>query len=104
MSLRLTSLKVVESGPAVKRTAPDHHFFDNLANSAYIRAADLAQSPGRAGAPALLPFSAPTLWRKVKNGSFPRPVKLSQRVTAWQVGSVRSWIAAQTLEVGEVQS
>ncbi|WP_335622424.1 helix-turn-helix transcriptional regulator [Acidovorax carolinensis] len=43
-----------------------------------------------------MPFSAPTLWRKVKNRTFPAPVRLSERVTAWKVGDVRSWIAAQT--------
>jgi len=80
------------------------NWFDLQANNAFVRVADLVQCPGRTNSLAPLPFSAPTLWRKVKNGSFPRPVKLSQRVTAWQVGSVRSWIAAQTLEVGEVQS
>ena len=80
------------------------NWFDLQANNAFVRVADLVQCPGSTNNLAPLPFSAPTLWRKVKNGSFPRPVKLSQRVTAWQVGSVRSWIAAQTLESGEVQS
>ena len=49
--------------------------------------------------PAPLPFSAPTLWRKVKEGTFPRPHKLSERVTAWRVGSVREWMAAQEAQV-----
>jgi predicted DNA-binding transcriptional regulator AlpA len=30
----------------------------------------------------ILPFSAATLWRKVKIGEFPKPVKLSKRITA----------------------
>ena len=42
--------------------------------------------------PSILPFSPATLWRKVKNGSFPKPVKLSDRVTAWRVSDVRDWI------------
>jgi len=42
-----------------------------------------------------LPFSAPTLWRKVKAGTFPKPVKLSERVTGFQVGAVRAWMASQ---------
>ncbi len=45
--------------------------------------------PGRAG---LVPFSAPTLWRRVKAGQFPAPVKLSERVTAWRVEDVRAWM------------
>ncbi|MHB8949177.1 MAG: helix-turn-helix transcriptional regulator [Rhodoferax sp.] len=54
------------------------------------------QSPKRPDTPAPLPFSAPTLWRKVKAGTFPKPVKLSERVTGFQVGAVRAWMAAQS--------
>ncbi len=42
----------------------------------------------------VLPFSAATLWRKVKNHTFPAPVKLSAGVTAWKAEEVRAWIAA----------
>ena len=69
--------------------------FDALPDSAFIRESQLVQSPKRPDVPAPLPFSAPTLWRKVKAGTFPAPVKLSDRVTAWKVGSVRAWMAAQ---------
>jgi predicted DNA-binding transcriptional regulator AlpA len=31
----------------------------------------------------LLPFSAPTLWRKCKQGDFPKPQKISANVTVW---------------------
>ena len=68
--------------------------FDALPDSAFIRESQLVQSPKRPDTPAPLPFSAPTLWRKVKAGTFPAPVKLSERVTAWNVGSVRAWIAS----------
>ena len=67
--------------------------FDSLPDSAFIRESQLVQSPKRPDTPAPLPFSAPTLWRKVKAGTFPKPVKLSERVT-WNVGSVRAWIAS----------
>ncbi|MDM0077471.1 AlpA family phage regulatory protein [Variovorax sp. J2P1-59] len=70
--------------------------FDALPDSAFIRESQLVQSPKRPEMPAPLPFSAPTLWRKVKSGTFPAPCKLSERVTAWNVGDVRAWIKAQT--------
>ncbi|HPW29535.1 MAG TPA: AlpA family phage regulatory protein [Rhodoferax sp.] len=70
--------------------------FDQLPDSAFIRESKLVQSPKRPDAQAILPFSAPTLWRKVKNGTFPKPHRLSERVTAWQVGSIRTWLADQT--------
>lgn len=41
----------------------------------------------------ILPFSAATLWRKAKSGDFPRPIKLSERITAWKVAEVLEWIA-----------
>lgn len=69
--------------------------FDALPDSAFLRESQLVQSPRRPGAPAPLPFSAPTLWRKVKNGTFPKPLKLSDRITAWKVGDVRRWISEQ---------
>jgi prophage regulatory protein len=69
--------------------------FDALPDSAFIRESQLVQSPKRPDTPAPLPFSAPTLWRKVKAGTFPKPIKLSDRVTAWNVGTVRAWMTAQ---------
>lgn len=44
---------------------------------------------------ALIPFSRASVWRKVKAGTFPQPVKLSERVTAWKAEDVRAWIEAQ---------
>lgn len=46
--------------------------------------------------PGILPFSSPTLWRMVKAGKFPAPVKLSERVTAWRVEDVRAWMQTRT--------
>ncbi len=42
--------------------------------------------------PGIVPFSAATLWRKVKSKDFPAPVKLSERITAWRVEDVREWL------------
>lgn len=82
------------AGHTVSRAiAPD---FDALPDSAFLRESQLVQSPKRPDTPVPLPFSAPTLWRKVKAGTFPKPVKLSERVTAWRVGDIRAWVAKQT--------
>jgi len=70
--------------------------FDTLPDSAFIREAQLVQSPKRPTTPAPLPFSAPTLWRLVAAGKFPKPIKLSERVTCWNVGTVRAWMTAQS--------
>ena len=96
MSSKPTSPKtpIASSIPAKKATI-HQSVFDALPDSAYIRESQLVQSPKRPGTPAPLPFSAPTLWRKVKAGTFPKPIKLSERVTAWNVGTVRAWMTAQ---------
>jgi len=61
--------------------------FDNLPESGYVRQAQLI--------PDVVPFSSATLWRRVKLGEFPKPIKLSTRVTAWRVADVRAFLQAQ---------
>lgn len=62
--------------------------FDSLPGSALIRERQLTNG--------ILPFSSATLWRKVKTGTFPQPIRLTDgRVTAWKIGDVRAWLAAQ---------
>ncbi|ABM37949.1 helix-turn-helix transcriptional regulator [Polaromonas naphthalenivorans] len=96
MSRKETTLKkpTVPAIPALKATLPQS-VFDAMPDGGYIREAGLVPSPKRPGVPVPLPFSAPTLWRKVREGTFPAPVKLSERVTAWRVGTIRAWLTAQ---------
>ena len=56
---------------------------DGLPNGGFIRQKELLK---------VVPFSHATLWRKVSNGSFPRPFHLSEKVTAWNVAEIRSWL------------
>ena len=96
MSSKPTSPKtpIASSIPAQKATI-HQSVFDALPDSAFIREAQLVQSPKRPGVPAPLPFSAPTLWRMAAAGTFPKPIKLSARVTCWRVSEVRAWMTAQ---------
>jgi predicted DNA-binding transcriptional regulator AlpA len=41
----------------------------------------------------LVGFSASTLWRKVKAGTFPKPIKLGANMTAWRVEEVHQWMS-----------
>jgi prophage regulatory protein len=43
----------------------------------------------------ILPFSATTLWRKVKSGDFPAPIKLGSTMNAWKAEDVAAWIKKQ---------
>lgn len=40
-----------------------------------------------------VPISKSTLARRINEGSFPSPIKLSARVTAWRAEDVRRWIS-----------
>lgn len=81
--------------PTAPKASIHPSVFDAMPDSGFVREAQLVSSPKRPGAAVPLPFSAPTLWRKVRAKTFPAPVKLSERVTAFNVGEVRAWMAAQ---------
>jgi predicted DNA-binding transcriptional regulator AlpA len=76
---------------SARQVAPVQNF-DELPDSALVRQAQLVRNPKRPTLPVLLPFGSATLWRKVAEGTFPTPLKLGPRVTAWQVGQVRAWL------------
>jgi prophage regulatory protein len=73
---------------------PTSFDFSKLDNDAYVRQSGLIRS--RKNPIGIVPISAATLWRKVRNGTFPAPVKLSDRITAWRVGDIRAWLAQRT--------
>ena len=96
MSQRTTTLEMpIAPCSAMQKATIYQSVFDALPDSGFVRESQLVHSPKRPNTPTPLPFSAPTLWRKVKNSTFPAPVKLSERVTAWNVGDVRAWMTAQ---------
>ena len=41
---------------------------------------------------ALIPVSKSTWWEGIKNGRFPKPIKLGPRTTAWRVEDIRHLI------------
>ncbi|MDE2255903.1 MAG: AlpA family phage regulatory protein [Betaproteobacteria bacterium] len=59
----------------------------NLPVSGFLRQSQIIGS--------IVPVGASTLWRWVNAGTFPKPVKLSGRVTAWRCEDVRLWIDQQ---------
>lgn len=61
--------------------------FDTLPDSALIRMRQLSE---------VLPVHKTTIWKRVKAGTFPEPIRFTEgRCTAWKVGDVRRWLAAQ---------
>jgi len=39
-----------------------------------------------------LDMGVSTIWKKVKNGTFPKPVSLGERFTAWRSEDVQEWM------------
>lgn len=45
-----------------------------------------------------LAISEATIWRKVKQRSFPQPTKLSERVTVFDAAEIRQWLNQRIAE------
>ena len=71
---------------ASKTIDPHLQNFDQLPDSAYIR---LPVMQGLYG------VSAASIWRAVKKSTIPKPVKITDRTTAWLVKSVRASLASK---------
>lgn len=55
-----------------------------------IRLSELASTKAR---PGKLPVSPATIWRWVREEKFPKPYKLAERVTVWDLDKVDAFIA-----------
>lgn len=62
------------------------HTSSELPAEGFVRVGTLAR---------LLGIATVTVWRWTANGKLPKPVKLSERVTAWRAEDVRNWMNAQ---------
>ena len=62
------------------RVDPALTMFDALPDTAHVRLPVVL---------ALYACSRATVWRHVKAGIIPAPIKFSARITAWQVGALR---------------
>lgn len=57
-----------------------------LPNTGFVRL------PSIIGPNGPIPVSKSTWWAGVKDGRFPKPVKLGPRITAWRVDDIRALI------------
>jgi predicted DNA-binding transcriptional regulator AlpA len=60
--------------------------FDSLPGSAFVRIPTVA---------ALFACSPATIWRGVRDGRIPKPVKHFERASAWNVGALRDALKGQ---------
>ena len=52
----------------------------------------------------VFPVSKSTWWAGVKVGKFPKPVKLTERTTAWKAQDIRELIEARNNQIQGVRS
>lgn len=68
------------------KQAKTNAIYGSLPATGFVRIASLRP---------IVPFSYSTLWRRVRTGTFPAPVKISERITAWRVEDIRAWLDQQ---------
>jgi len=78
-----TTIAIPRTASPLRARSPATH---SLPETGFVREARLL---------AFLPFSHSTLWRRVAARTFPAPIKISERVTAWRVEDIRAWIHEQ---------
>lgn len=81
-----TARTAIHHSVEVRKPASTPPNFDSLPATGYMRQPQVLE---------VVPFSSATLWRKCNAGQFPKPVKLSERVTAWRIGDVRKFLETQ---------
>lgn len=86
MQYQYVDVKYLSSAPA---TPEKNHLYKTGENAGKIR--KLNAKPSRNG---LLPVSEKTIWTWVREGKFPRPIRLNGR-TVWRLSDVNTWIDAQ---------
>jgi len=59
---------------------------EDLTMGRFIRMRDLVK---------MVPVSKAHIWRLVQAGKFPRPIKLSEKCTAWKVADIEDWLKAK---------
>lgn len=65
----------------------------NLPSTGYLRLPQILGNPkSNPPIPPLIPVSKTTWWEGIKKGRFPKPIKLSERVTAWRVEDIKALI------------
>jgi prophage regulatory protein len=61
--------------------------------SPYLPVSGFVRLPGILAPNGPIPVSKSTWWAGIKDGRYPKPVKLGPRITAWRVEDIRALIA-----------
>jgi predicted DNA-binding transcriptional regulator AlpA len=64
---------------------------NQMSETGFLRLSQIIGSK-KQNVPPIIPVSASTWWEGVRSGRYPKPSKLSERVTVWRVEDVRALI------------
>jgi len=64
---------------------------NQLPETGFLRLSQIIGN-SKTGVPPIIPIKKTTWWNGVKTGRFPKPIKLSPRVTVWRVEDIRRLI------------
>ena len=63
-----------------------------MSNQLELPATGFLRLPAIIAPHGLIPVSKSTWWAGIKTGRYPKPVKLSARISAWRVEDIRAFI------------
>ena len=69
----------------------------SLPATGFLRLKQLVGDP-KANPPVqpIVPIGSTSVWRKIRNKTFPAPLKLGPMTTVWRAEDIRAWIEAQS--------
>jgi len=74
-----------------------------LPETGFIRISQILGKPkANPPIPAIIPVSNSTWWAGVKSGRYPKPIKLSSRITVWNVNDIRNFIEGSEESLSDV--
>ncbi len=83
------------NGAVPIETEPSMH---RLPETGFLRLSQIIGNPkADPPIPALVPVGKSSWWLGVRNGKYPKPVKLGKRTTAWRVEEIRDLIESAGL-------
>ncbi|MEB3766372.1 helix-turn-helix transcriptional regulator [Acinetobacter sp. MD2] len=77
-------IKQIASTSATPEKVHVYKSGDNIGKQRIIRAKEAQQG--------LISVSAKTIWEWVRQGKFPKPIKLSDNVTVWRKSDIDAWL------------
>jgi prophage regulatory protein len=76
----------------------DSRLMTNPSMSPQLPVTGFVRLPGIIAPNGPIPVSKSTWWAGIKDGRYPKPVKLGPRITAWRVEDIRALIAGAANE------